>query len=170
MGEGFDAESNTPVCEKGNGPSSLKQIQWDSELRLAGGLSAGHTIDSSSAVRVTEEKTPFGCPVRNGCLWIHTHDGVRASKPAESKLFASGVLGVFAFVPRSGHFLVLFHDTPGLYATRRGPRCASNPGSGAESRLPEYEQRDFRTARDYGFGAFLFQGPHHLDATGQRSR
>src|ERR1700694_69994 len=52
-------ESNTPVCENGNGPSSLKQIQRDPELRLAGRSSAGHTIDSSSSVRVTEEKTPL---------------------------------------------------------------------------------------------------------------
>src|SRR6266478_908841 len=59
LDSGSMKESSTAVCENGNGPSSLKQIQWHSELRLAGSLSAGHTIDSSSAVRVTEEKTPF---------------------------------------------------------------------------------------------------------------
>src|SRR5512135_2653959 len=48
-----------PVWVKAKGPCSLKQIQCDSEFTSRGRLSAGQTIDSSSAVRVTEMKGPF---------------------------------------------------------------------------------------------------------------
>src|SRR5580700_8848649 len=52
-------ESSTPVCEKGNGPSSLRQIQLGPRSTSFGILSAEHTMDSSSPVRVIEVKSPF---------------------------------------------------------------------------------------------------------------
>src|SRR5437762_7033018 len=101
-------ESNTPVCENGNGPSSLKQIQWHSELRFAGRLSAGHTIDSSYAVRVTDEKTP-----------LVAHSGTVASGSMRTMAYAPGSQrnlswgrpGCWGFLPSSyatGMFLSSF--------------------------------------------------------------
>src|SRR6266853_2815637 len=79
LDSGSMKESSTAVCENGNGPSSLKQIQWHSELRFAGRLSAGHTIDRSSAVRVTEEKTP-----------LVAHSGTVASGSMRTMAYAPG--------------------------------------------------------------------------------
>src|ERR1700730_18345448 len=101
-------ESSTPVWENGNGPSSLKQIQWHSELRFAGTFSAGHTIDSSSAVRVTEEKTP-----------LVAHSGTVASGSRRTMVYAPGSQrnlscrrpGCWGFLPSShaaGIFLSSF--------------------------------------------------------------
>jgi hypothetical protein len=47
-------ESSTPVCENGNGPSSLRQIQRRPAFISSGTFSIGQTIESSSAVRVME--------------------------------------------------------------------------------------------------------------------
>src|SRR5215469_7584795 len=52
-------ERKTPVCEKGNGPSSFRQIQEWGDETSAGRFSIGQTIDSSSRVRVIEVKSPF---------------------------------------------------------------------------------------------------------------
>src|SRR5580698_1720618 len=52
-------ESSTPVCERGNGPSSLRQIQRCWEFASAERFSSGQTIESSSALRLTEVKSPF---------------------------------------------------------------------------------------------------------------
>jgi hypothetical protein len=53
-------EARTPVCENGNGPSSLKHVHEPSHLALPGAWSAGQTIESSSAVRVADMKEAFG--------------------------------------------------------------------------------------------------------------
>src|ERR1022692_377480 len=52
-------ERRTPVWEKGNGPSSFRLIQWCGECTSGGRLSAGQMMESSSAVRVIEVKTPL---------------------------------------------------------------------------------------------------------------
>src|SRR5882762_1949121 len=114
-------ESNTPVCENGNGPSSLKQIQWHSELRLAGRLSAGHTIDSSSAVRVTEEKTPL---VAHSGTVDSASMRTMAYAPASQRNLICWRAGCWRFLPSScatGIFLSCFmtlRDRAWLY--RRG--------------------------------------------------
>jgi hypothetical protein len=53
---GSRKEAKTPVSEKGNGPSSLKQVHGDSHFAFCGAWSAGQTMESSSAVRVIEVK------------------------------------------------------------------------------------------------------------------
>src|ERR1700690_756858 len=54
---GLMKESRIPDWEKANGPSSFRLIQWCSECTSGGRLSAGQTMESSSAVRVIEGKT-----------------------------------------------------------------------------------------------------------------
>src|SRR5579872_4864891 len=51
-------ESRTPVCENGNGPSSLRQIHRGRGSISFGMFSAEQTMDSSSAVRVIEVNSP----------------------------------------------------------------------------------------------------------------
>src|SRR5437660_12331413 len=61
-------ESSTPVCEKGNGPSSFRQIQRCGECTSGGRLALGQTTESSSAVRVIEVKSPFVAQSGMGAL------------------------------------------------------------------------------------------------------
>jgi hypothetical protein len=49
----------TPVTVNGNGPSSFKQAQPASDFTSWGTASAAQTMDSSSAVRLTEKKPPL---------------------------------------------------------------------------------------------------------------
>lgn len=61
MGTPFSAsglmnELKTPTSEKENGPSILRHAQGVEGLCSSGTLSAGQTIESSSAVRVTDAK------------------------------------------------------------------------------------------------------------------
>ena len=49
-------DARTPVCENGNGPSSLKQIHGASHFALPGAWLAGQTIESSSSVRLIDVK------------------------------------------------------------------------------------------------------------------
>src|SRR5579871_774344 len=52
-------DSSTPVCEKGNGPSNLRQFQRCGDCTPAGILDVGHTTESSSGVRVIDVNSPF---------------------------------------------------------------------------------------------------------------
>src|SRR4030088_1583698 len=52
-------ESSILVCEKGNGPSSFRQIQRGPASTSCGRFAAEQTMESSSAVRVIEVKLPF---------------------------------------------------------------------------------------------------------------
>jgi hypothetical protein len=52
-------ELKTPTSEKENGPSILRHTQGVVGMCPSGTLSAGQTIDNSSAVRVSEVKAPF---------------------------------------------------------------------------------------------------------------
>src|ERR1700730_9589616 len=61
-------DARTPLCENGNGPSSLKQIQGASHLAWSGACSAGQTIESSASLRVIEVKVA-----------VAVHAGGRAS-------------------------------------------------------------------------------------------
>jgi len=61
-------ESRIPVCEKGNGPSSLRQIQHGAAENSFGMLSEGHTMESSSAVRLIEVKAAVVAQVGTGAL------------------------------------------------------------------------------------------------------
>src|SRR5271167_576718 len=65
---GLITEARIPTSEKENGPSSLKQIQRFLTPTPLGRFSARHTIESSSAVRVTEVKGP-----------LHAHSGTGES-------------------------------------------------------------------------------------------
>src|SRR5262244_2006069 len=51
---GLINDAKTPVIENGNGPSSFKQSQPASDLTSGGTWLPGHTIESSSGVRVIE--------------------------------------------------------------------------------------------------------------------
>src|SRR5882724_13143732 len=53
-------DASTPVCEKGKGPCSLKQVHGPSHFALAGTWSMEQTMESSSALCVTDTKEAFG--------------------------------------------------------------------------------------------------------------
>src|SRR5690242_11243110 len=56
VAKGSMKDVRTPVCAKGNGPSSLKHVHGASHFALWGAIAVGKTIESSSAVRVIEAK------------------------------------------------------------------------------------------------------------------
>ena len=77
-------DSRIPVCEKGNGPSSLRQIQRSWESASAGRFVSGQTMESSSAVRVIEVKLPpFVAQSGTGVVWVEADDGVETGELAE---------------------------------------------------------------------------------------
>jgi hypothetical protein len=58
---GFATDARTPIASSGNGPWSFRRAQprstWSSTPPRSGGRQlSSHTIDSSSAVRVTDVK------------------------------------------------------------------------------------------------------------------
>ena len=82
-------DSRTPVSENGNGSAS--ELQADpAVLRInvpRKDFSAGQTMESSSAVRAIEVKSPFGQPSRGReHRGRGEYDCVRAAEPAEFEL------------------------------------------------------------------------------------
>src|SRR5580692_8568103 len=61
-------ELKIPTSEKENGPSILRQAQGVVGMCSSGTLSAGQTIDNSSAVRVSEVKRPLIAQSGGGAL------------------------------------------------------------------------------------------------------
>src|SRR5882762_7518887 len=136
-------ESNTPVCENGNGPSSWKQIQWDSELRLAGRSAAGHTIDSSSAVRVTEEKTPL---VAQSGTVAFASIRTMAYAPGSQRNLSCWRPGCWGFLPSSCAASIFLSSFMTLRDRARLHRRGGYPPSNLQSSTASERRESIRSA------------------------
>src|SRR5579864_841946 len=87
-------DRSTPVSEKENGPSSLRQIQRGLGLTSFGKLSAGQTIEISSVVREMEVKSPWVAQSGSGSsgAWRTTTYGPGRRRNLRWRIFRSIVI------------------------------------------------------------------------------
>src|SRR5215210_7578356 len=149
---GTITEASTPTNPKSNGPSSLNARQPPSYAVPMGTLGSGHTIDSSSGVRVTEKNKAAVAQAGISAPGSRRHTA-RRSASMESRSEASGALSVAA---RS---LLNVSGWPGPGATDVGDEVGDLLGGGVVRRGGEHRVLA-------GYGAHDLQALHSIEDAG----